>query len=269
MTRIAFVARQVDRAIDVDRQIGVDLDQALEVALIPVVAAPRLVGDVLDREALLHRQVDAAACGRGSRGSPPGTRDRAGRRDDERLLEAIVALDQRAARPAASPSSCASTASNSAAGLRRRHRVVERQRLLVEGQLLALQHRDARSQRGELARQVLPAQRPHFGVGTLGAWDRRCAASCVSVAAACVIDRRAAASSRPPPPCATRAGRRTHRRSRRRAARRRGPASRSARPPIDTDRGAGACALTESHPPGLRHSQPGTENREPGTLHFA
>ena len=55
---VALVARQVDGAIDIDRQIGVDLNQAAIVALIPVVAAPGLVGDVLDREALVRRQRD-------------------------------------------------------------------------------------------------------------------------------------------------------------------------------------------------------------------
>ena len=58
MPRISFVAREVDRAVDINRQIGVDLNQAAEVALVPVVPAPRLVGDVLDREPLVGGQRD-------------------------------------------------------------------------------------------------------------------------------------------------------------------------------------------------------------------
>ena len=45
---IAFVTREVDGAVDVDRQVGIDLDQAPVVALVPVVAAPALAGDVFD-----------------------------------------------------------------------------------------------------------------------------------------------------------------------------------------------------------------------------
>ncbi len=54
MAGVPLVARQVDGAIDVNRQIGVDLDQAAIVALIPVVATPRLVRHVLDGEALVR-----------------------------------------------------------------------------------------------------------------------------------------------------------------------------------------------------------------------
>jgi hypothetical protein len=61
MAGIAFVAGEVDRAIDVDRQVGVDLDQAAEVALVPVVAAPRLVGDVLDGEGTSRTYCSAAS----------------------------------------------------------------------------------------------------------------------------------------------------------------------------------------------------------------
>ena len=67
VTGIALVAREIDRAVDVDRQVRVDLDQAPVVALIPVVAAPALAGDVLDAETLAGRQRDvlqrAAAAG--------------------------------------------------------------------------------------------------------------------------------------------------------------------------------------------------------------
>src|SRR4029450_5251149 len=87
-----------------------------------------------------------------------------GGRNDERLLEAIVALDQR-----------------SAAGqlgfelrehrLELRHRlgrrdgIIERERFFIERQALALQHRHARAQRPELARQILPPQPPSLPAG--------------------------------------------------------------------------------------------------------
>src|SRR5688500_10276636 len=70
MTRIAFVRGEIDRTIDKDRQVRVDLDQAPQVALIPVVAAPRLVRDVFEREALTLRQIDIRCR------PPPRLRDR-------------------------------------------------------------------------------------------------------------------------------------------------------------------------------------------------
>ena len=53
MAGITFVAGKVQGSIDVDGQIGIDLDQAVVPALVPVVAAPRLVGDVLNLEILV------------------------------------------------------------------------------------------------------------------------------------------------------------------------------------------------------------------------
>src|SRR5580765_8829788 len=58
MSRVALVTGQVDGPIDVNREVGVDLDQAAKPSLIPVVAAPRLVRDVLDREFLVGWQLD-------------------------------------------------------------------------------------------------------------------------------------------------------------------------------------------------------------------
>src|SRR5438093_13060380 len=58
MPGISFVTGQVERAIDVNRQIGVDLNHAPVAALIPVVAAPGLVRDVLDGERLHRRKAD-------------------------------------------------------------------------------------------------------------------------------------------------------------------------------------------------------------------
>ena len=62
---------EIDRAIDEDRQLGVDLDQAVEPALVPVVAAPGLPGDVFQLELLARgkRQMrDRARAALGDRG---------------------------------------------------------------------------------------------------------------------------------------------------------------------------------------------------------
>src|SRR5262245_10921271 len=56
MPWISLVAREVDRAIDGDRQFDVDLNDAGVTALVPVVGAPRLALHVLDGELLLRRQ---------------------------------------------------------------------------------------------------------------------------------------------------------------------------------------------------------------------
>src|SRR3546814_8766976 len=48
---IAFVAAEVERAREADRQIGVDLDQAVIAALIIIIAAPALVGHEFEAEA--------------------------------------------------------------------------------------------------------------------------------------------------------------------------------------------------------------------------
>ena len=46
MSGVTFVGGEVDRAIDEDRQIGVDLDEAVEIAFLPIVTAPRFIGHV-------------------------------------------------------------------------------------------------------------------------------------------------------------------------------------------------------------------------------
>ena len=61
MAGIAFVAAEIDRPAHPHRQVGIDLDQAAVIALIPIVARPAPAGDELEREALARR---AAGCGR-------------------------------------------------------------------------------------------------------------------------------------------------------------------------------------------------------------
>src|SRR5438874_526360 len=60
MAGIAFVAGEAQGSLDQDRKIGVDLDEAMGVALIPVVSSPDLVGDVLQREALVGWELHVA-----------------------------------------------------------------------------------------------------------------------------------------------------------------------------------------------------------------
>src|SRR4030095_14450585 len=95
MTRVTFVARQVDRPIDVDRQVGVDLDQTAVVALIPVVAAPALACDVFDGEAFTGWKRDVlqrAAATAVNRGFEDGIQPLT--RDHETAAEGVVAGDQ-------------------------------------------------------------------------------------------------------------------------------------------------------------------------------
>ncbi len=56
MTGITFVRREIDRAIDEDGQISIHLNHAVEIAFVPIVTAPRLIGHVLDGETLVRRK---------------------------------------------------------------------------------------------------------------------------------------------------------------------------------------------------------------------
>src|SRR5882757_10342057 len=56
MTGITFVRREIDRPIDEDRQISIHLNHAMEITFVPIVAAPRLIGHVLDSETLVRRK---------------------------------------------------------------------------------------------------------------------------------------------------------------------------------------------------------------------
>ena len=58
MAGITFMRSKVNRAIDIDRQIGIDLDNTAKISLVPIVAAPRFIGDVFDTEIFLGRQLD-------------------------------------------------------------------------------------------------------------------------------------------------------------------------------------------------------------------
>src|SRR5438094_6764883 len=101
MTRITFVRGEIDRAIDVARQIGIYLNHTVEIALEPIVTAPRFIGHVLDGETLVRRKRNVR--------QRPGAAllDRELKdgiefffRDHERLAPHFVALPQRIASPA-------------------------------------------------------------------------------------------------------------------------------------------------------------------------
>ena len=60
--RIALVAAEVHRAVDAPGEIGIELNQALRIALVPVVAGPGFVGDVLHRVRLTFGKLDELEC---------------------------------------------------------------------------------------------------------------------------------------------------------------------------------------------------------------
>ena len=58
MAGIAFVRGQIDGAIDINRQIGVYLDDTAIISLVPIVTAPRFIGHVFDAEIFVRGQLD-------------------------------------------------------------------------------------------------------------------------------------------------------------------------------------------------------------------
>src|ERR1043166_5141240 len=56
MARITLMRREIDSAIDVAGQIGVHLNDAVEIALVPIVTAPWFIGHVFHREILVRRK---------------------------------------------------------------------------------------------------------------------------------------------------------------------------------------------------------------------
>src|SRR5688572_30718096 len=90
---VTLMARQVDRPVDGDRQVGVYLDEALVVALIPVVSAPRFVFDVLDPELLTGRKLHVPQSARlAFRQCSPENRVEFRGRNDELPAIALVPL---------------------------------------------------------------------------------------------------------------------------------------------------------------------------------
>src|SRR5581483_11874762 len=58
MSRVTLVRSQINRAIDVNRKIGIYLNNAVVMPLVPVIAAPRFIGDVFNSEIFIGRQFD-------------------------------------------------------------------------------------------------------------------------------------------------------------------------------------------------------------------
>ena len=170
MARVPLVACEIDGAIDVDREIGVDLNEAAVIALIPVVAAPALVGDVLDGEAFARRQRDVLE--RPAAARVDGRREdriEAILRDDEARAELVVAIDHRS--PSRQhPVELRQHLREIRLRVRRRHRVVQLLRLLVELQFRPHEHRHTCAQRFKLPRQVLMSKLRHL----VGADRRLC-----------------------------------------------------------------------------------------------
>ena len=131
------MTRKVQRPVEEDRQVGVDLDDAAVVALIPVVAAPRLVVHVLQRERLAVGQCDvrmgAFAAGGDRRTEHPV---HALGRDHERCAKSLVPLRQ-GATPRQRGVEGAEEPIEIGSVVRRGHGVVQGGRLFVEGHALA------------------------------------------------------------------------------------------------------------------------------------
>ena len=140
MAGVALVTRQIDRTVDIDRQVGVDLDQTAEVALIPVVAAPRLVSHVLDGEALTDGQLDVF------QRPPPALGDgrlehlvEPVRGNDEVVAERRIPVGKRAL-PRERPCEPGQRLLEVRLGMAGRDRVVERAGLIVERERPPVQH---------------------------------------------------------------------------------------------------------------------------------
>src|SRR5436305_3709016 len=56
MAGVTFVRREIDGAIDVRWQIGIHLNHAVEIAFVPIVTPPWVIGHVLDGETLVRRK---------------------------------------------------------------------------------------------------------------------------------------------------------------------------------------------------------------------
>src|SRR5688572_21819466 len=140
MPRIPLVTGKVHRAIDVDRELDVHLDERSVVPLIPVVAAPWLVDDLLYREALVRRQHEVPF------GAPLTLGDGGGEdelellaRDDEGTPERLRALRNRRS-PVENARERIDDALEVRVSVRRCDGGVERLRLLVERVALSLEH---------------------------------------------------------------------------------------------------------------------------------
>lgn len=149
---------EIDRPVDRDGEVRVDLDQAPVAALVPVVGGPGLTVHVLEREALLGGEGDARArpVAAGGDGGAEGL-VQAVARDDEGLAERLVPLRER---PLAREQTLKARMHLAELGLRdaRRDGVVERLGLLVEAHLPARDEVHPGQERVELAAEHAAAR---------------------------------------------------------------------------------------------------------------
>ncbi len=155
---IPLVAREIDGAVDVDRQVRVDLDQAAIAALVPVVTAPWLVLHVFHGKGLAVRQAHVCQRAGAALGDGPieDARQPIGR-DDKLLAVRVVALHERSA-AGKQPADFIERGLIVRVGMRRRDGVVQGLRLLIEGQPGSLQHPHTCPERLELPPQVVVSQ---------------------------------------------------------------------------------------------------------------
>ena len=162
VSRIALVTAEIHGPMDENGQVRVHLDQALRVALIPVVAGPGLVVHVLQREAFVRRQVHVGQRATATLGDG-GLEDlrQLLLRDDELASEILHALGQRSF----AGKQCIDLLVDGLE-MRRRHlrrdRVVEEPRFRVEIQRQARHQARPSDQRGKPLGEALGPNRVRF-----------------------------------------------------------------------------------------------------------
>ncbi len=213
VARVPLVACKIDGTIDVDRQVRIDLDETAVVALVPVVAAPRLFRDEFHREALAGRQL-------GMRKRPLPTLGDGGvedptelvRRNDEVFPERVVAVDE--GTPAWQKLlKLGQRDLERELGTNRRHGIVQGLRLFVEGEGGAREHAYPGPQRFELPPEIHVTQDGQV----VGVRAGRRRARAVDEPCGFRVESRRGTASAVPPRISTPAGRSRHRRRRHRA----------------------------------------------------
>ncbi|MCX5753718.1 MAG: hypothetical protein NTW97_08765 [Candidatus Krumholzibacteria bacterium] len=136
------------------RKIRVDLDHAAVRALVPVVRAPRLAGNVFDGERFVLGKSDVLLCplsGLGDRRREDGIEPVL--RNNEILLEPLEPIEKRSLSGRHERIDPAERLAETPLVGTRRDGVVERIRFFIEGELRAFEHDHARHERFELLDQ--------------------------------------------------------------------------------------------------------------------
>src|SRR5207248_9502975 len=149
---------QIDSAIDVNRQIGVHLNHAAIITLVPVVATPWLVSDVFDRETFVRRQFHMR------KGAGPAFLDCELKysiefllRNHEWFARSFVTLPERSC-PRNPRFDLIEDILKMRLRERRRDRVVKAARFFVEVRVFALRHSNACLKRRQLSPQIFVAK---------------------------------------------------------------------------------------------------------------